>query len=356
MSWRLSPVAACILRRIEYSETEMRAIVLNAHGGPETISYETAYRDPAPGAGEVLVKIAACSLNYHDVFTRRGMPGIKVPLPVVPGLDIAGEIAGLGAEIGGIRVGDRVLLDPIYPGIGLMGEMRDGGLAEYCTASARQVIAIPDGVSFAEAAAIPVAYGTAHRMLTANGPIEKGQSVFVLGAGGGVGTAAVMLAKLAGAEVIAAASSDEKLERLKGLGADHLINYTNTDFVRALHERYGRPQRRSYDGGVDMVVNYTGGDTWVPSLRVLKRGGRLMVCGATAGFAPAEDLRYIWTFELKILGSNSWARSDLERLLQLAAGRQLVPVIDRVMPLAEGRAAIGLLEDRRVFGKIVVAP
>ncbi|HEY1797918.1 MAG TPA: zinc-binding dehydrogenase [Stellaceae bacterium] len=334
----------------------MRAIILTAHGGPETLTYDTAYPDPKPGAGEVLIKVGACSLNYHDVFTRRGMPGIKVPLPVVPGIDIAGTVAALGPEVSGVAVGARFLLDPVIPGVGLMGEMRDGGLAEYCVVGARQLVPIPDGVPFEEAAAIPVAYGTAHRMLTVNGPIEKGQKVFVLGAGGGVGTACVLLAKLAGAEVIAAASSDDKLQRLKDLGADHLINYAKTDFMKDLHERYGRPQRRTYDGGVDMVVNYTGGDTWVPSLRVLKRGGRLMVCGATAGYAPAEDLRYVWSFELKILGSNSFGKSDLVALLDLAASRRLVPVVDRVLPLAQGREAVSLLEDRQVFGKIVVAP
>jgi len=197
----------------------MRAVVLTAHGGPENLEYVTDYPDPTPGPGEVLVKIGASSLNYHDVFTRRGMPGIRVPLPVVPGLDIAGEVAALGPGVEGVAIGARVLIDPIYPGVGLMGEMRDGGLAEYCVASAGQLVAIPDGVSFAEAAAIPVAYGTAHRMLTTNGPIEPGQKVLILGASGGVGTASVLLAKLAGAEVIAAAGSAEKLARLKALGA-----------------------------------------------------------------------------------------------------------------------------------------
>jgi alcohol dehydrogenase len=334
----------------------MRAVVLTAHGGPENLEYVTDYPDPTPGPGEVLVKIGASSLNYHDVFTRRGMPGIRVPLPVVPGLDIAGEVAALGPGVEGVAIGARVLIDPIYPGVGLMGEMRDGGLAEYCVASAGQLIAVPDGVSFAEAAAIPVAYGTAHRMLTTNGPIEAGQKVLILGASGGVGTASVLLAKLAGAEVIAAAGSAEKLARLKALGADHLIDYTAGDFVGEIQARYGRPQRRSYEGGIDVVVNYTGGDTWVPSLKVLKRGGRLLVCGATAGFNPTEDLRYIWSFELKILGSNAWARGDLESLLQLAASRRLVPVIDRVLPLSDGRAAVSLLEDRAVFGKVVVTP
>src|SRR5439155_24227631 len=182
------------------------------------------------------------------------------------------------------------------------------------------------------------------------------QKVLILGASGGVGTASVMLAKLAGAEVIAAAGSAEKLARLKALGADHLINYTASDFVSEVQARYGKPQRRSYEGGIDVVVNYTGGDTWVPSLKVLKRGGRLLVCGATAGFNPTEDLRYIWSFELKILGSNAWARGDLESLLQLAASRRLVPVIDRILPLSEGRTAVSLLEDRGVVGKVVVTP
>jgi alcohol dehydrogenase len=126
--------------------------------------------------------------------------------------------------------------------------------------------------------------------------------------------------------------------------------------VREIQARHGKPQRRSYEGGIDVVVNYTGGDTWVPSLKVLKRDGRLLVCGATAGFDPTEDLRYIWSFELKILGSNAWARGDLEALLQLAASRRLVPVIDRILPLSEGRAAVSLLEDRAVFGKVVVTP
>src|SRR5580658_6667779 len=162
----------------------MRAVVLYAHGGPEAIVYEPHYPDPQPGPGEVLIKVKACSLNHHDVFTRRGMPGIKVPLPVVPGLDIAGEIAGFGSDAaaaaGGLAVGAPVLVDPIYPGIGLMGEMRDGGLAEYCVVSPGQLVPIPSGVSFEEAAAIPVAYGTAHRMLTTIGPVERGQTVLVL--------------------------------------------------------------------------------------------------------------------------------------------------------------------------------
>jgi alcohol dehydrogenase len=334
----------------------MKAVVLHAHGGPEALAYDPGYRDPRPGAGEVLIRVRACSLNYHDVFTRRGMPGIRVPLPVVPGLDIAGEVEQLGAGVAGPPPGTRVLVDPLWPGVGLMGEMRDGGLAEYCVCSVGQLIAMPNGVSFAEAAALPVAYGTAYRMLVTNAPIAAGQKVLVLGASGGVGTAAVLLAKRAGAEVIACASSDEKLARLRELGADHLIDYTKTDFLAEIWSRFGKPARRGYEGGVDVVVNYTGGDTWVPSLKVLKRGGRLAVCGATAGFAPQEDLRYVWSFELKIIGSNSWARSDLEALLALAAARQLVPVIDRELPLADGIAGLSLLEDRRVFGKILVAP
>ena len=270
----------------------MRALVLNAHGGPETLTYETAYPDPEPGEGQVLIKVGACSLNYHDVFTRRGMPGIKVPLPVVPGLDIAGEVAALGPGVTGVAVGERVLVDPVVPGVGLIGEMCDGGLAEYCVASGRASCArSPTAFRSPRPRRLPVAYGTAHRMLTTNGPIEPGQTVLVLGASGGVGTACVMLAKLAGAEVIAAASSEEKLARLKELGADHLINYTKTDFTREI-----MPSATAGRSAGPM----TAASTWssitpaaTPGSRrcgSLKRGGRLMVCGATAGFDPTEDL------------------------------------------------------------------
>jgi alcohol dehydrogenase len=293
----------------------MRALVLRAHGGLENLDVISDYPVPQATEGHVVIRVRAASFNYHDVFTVRGMPGIKVPLPVVIGLDMAGEIAEVGPGVAGWKAGDRVLVNPVNKKKGLMGEMLDGGMAEYCLITADQLVAMPPGVSFEEAASLPVAYGTAHRMLITHKTINKGERVIVLGASGGVGTGCVILAKLLGAEVIACASSDEKLARLKQMGADEVIDYTKTDWSKWAVEKYGKPQRRSYEGGVDVVINFTGGDTWHPSLRCLKRGGKLLVCGATAGYDPKEDLRYVWSFELKIIGSNSFYDEDLKGLM-----------------------------------------
>jgi alcohol dehydrogenase len=311
---------------------------------------------PRPVEGHVVIRVRASSFNYHDVFTVRGMPGIKVPLPVVIGLDMAGEIVEVGAGVTGWKPGDRVLVNPLNKKKGLMGEMLDGGMAEYCLVAADQLLRMPDKVSFVDAAALPVAYGTAHRMFITHQTLKAGERVVVLGASGGVGTACVILGKMLGAEVIACASSEEKLARLKEIGADHGINYASTDWSKWAIEKYGKPQRRSYEGGVDAVVNFTGGDTWVPSLRCLKRGGKLLVCGATAGHDPKEDLRYVWSFELKIIGSNSFYDENLSALLELVAQGRVKPVIDRVVPLDQAAEGLRLIQDREVIGKVVVTP
>jgi len=303
-----------------------------------------------------VIKVGACSLNYHDVFTVRGMPGIKVPVPVIIGLDVAGEVAELGPGVSGWSVGDRVLINPIDQKRGLTGEMFNGGLAEYFLASEEQLIRMPEDVSFAQAAALPVAYGTAHRMMFTNGGIKAGDKVMVLGASGGVGTCCVILAKMAGCEVIVGASSEEKIGRLKKLGADWGINYIEKAFEKELFAKYGKPHRRSFDGGVDVMVNFTGGDTWVPSLKALKRGGKLLTCGATAGYDPKTDIRYIWTFELKLLGSNSWTVEDLESLMAMIQDGRMDPPIDRIYSLDESGEALRVIEDREVFGKVIVAP
>jgi alcohol dehydrogenase len=334
----------------------MKAVAIYAHGGMGELVYESDFPEPEIGPGEVLIDVKATSLNYHDVFTRRGMPGIKIPMPMIMGLDIAGEIAQLGPGVEGWSVGERVLIDPIdrVKG-GLMGETIHGGLAERCRAAVYQLIRLPDRVSFADAAALPVAYGTAHRMMLTQGQVQAGERVLILGASGGVGTCCVFLAKMAGAEVIACASSDTKLERLRQFGADHLINYITHEFHHEVFRLFGKPHRRG-GGGVDMVINYTGGDTWVPSLRSLRKGGRMLTCGATAGFNPPTDIRYIWTFELQLLGSNGWAVDDLESLLHMVQAGKLKPVIDRVLPLTEAAEALRILEDREVIGKVIVEP
>jgi len=334
----------------------MRALVLRQHGDLDALQVVEDHPVPRADDGHVVIRVRASSFNYHDVFTVRGMPGIKVPLPVVPGLDMAGEIVEIGAGVAGRKIGDRVLVNPLNKAKGLMGEMLDGGMAEYCLLAADQLIAMPAGVSFEEAAALPVAYGTAHRMLITHDTVKKGDRVLILGASGGVGTGCIILAKHLGAQVVACTSSPDKMRKLKELGADEVINIREVDFSKWAIETYGKPQRRSYEGGVDAVINFTGGETWQPSLRCLKRGGKLLVCGATAGYDPKEDLRYVWSFELKIIGSNSFYDDDLRALMKLIAERKMRPVIDKVLPLAEAREGLRLIQDREVIGKVVVAP
>lgn len=337
----------------------MRAVCLYEQGGIDKLTLEENYPDPKPGDGQVVVRVGATSLNYHDVFTCRGMPGIKIPMPMIIGIDVAGEIVETGAGVNGWKTGDRVLinpLDPTDPTKGLMGEMLPGGTAEFCLADATRLIRVPDGVSFEQAAALPVAYGTAHRMMITNGGMQGGERVLILGASGGVGSCCVLLAKMMGCEVVACGSTEEKLKALTDWGADHVINYKDEDFVKAIWDKFTKPHRRKYEGGVDVVINFTGGDTWVPSFKVTRRGGKILTCGATAGFDPKTDLRYIWTFELKILGSNSWLPDDLERLMDLIQDRKLKPIIDTVLPLERTAEGVRQLEDREVIGKIVITP
>ena len=334
----------------------MKALVLRQHGSLDDLKVVTDYPKPQVVEGHVVIRVRASSFNYHDVFTVKGMPGIKVPLPVIIGLDMAGEVTEVGVGVTKWKTGDRVLVNPVNKKKGLMGEMLDGGMAEYCLVAADQLVAMPDGVSYEDAASLPVAYGTAHRMLITHKTVKKGDKVLVLGASGGVGTGCVILAKLLGAEVIACASSDDKLKALKDMGADEVVDYTKTDWSKWAVEKYGKPQRRTYDGGVDVVVNFTGGDTWVPSLRCLKRGGKLLVCGATAGYDPKEDLRYVWSFEIEIKGSNSFYDDDLAALMDLIQQKKIAPVIDKVLPLEQAAEGLRLIRDREIFGKVVVTP
>jgi alcohol dehydrogenase len=336
----------------------MKAAVIHEHGGPGSIAIDNDFPDPVPEAEDVVIKVGATSLNYHDIFTRRGMPGIKVPMPAIMGLDFAGEIVEVGNAAGDWKVGQRVLVDPVDrvgPG-GLIGEMWHGGLAEYCKVPNHHLVALPDEVSFEDAACLPVAYGTAYRMMYTIGQVQKGDKVLILGASGGVGTCAVLLAKARGCEVIACASSQGKLDRLADLGADRGINYVEEDFMKWVFTNYGKPHRRQYKKGVDVVVNFTGGDTWVPSLRVLRRNGKVLTCGATAGYDPTEDLRFIWSYELQVLGANGWLRPELEELVAMIKRGELKPVIDCELPLEEVNESFRLLEDREVFGKVILKP
>ena len=333
----------------------MRAAVVREHGDIGNILIEDDFPDPELEPGWVRVAVKATSLNFHDIFSRRGMPGIKLPLPLVIGSDIAGEVVEVAENVDGVAVGDRVLIDPIHLSRGMIGERWNGGRAEYCVADAKQLVPIPEGVDFETAACIPLAYATAHRMMVTRGQVNGDDTVLVMGASGGVGTACVLLAKRVGATVISCASSQDKLDRLAEIGSDHSINYIESDMRTAAWDIAGKP-RITGEGGVDLLVNCTGGGTWIDSTRCMRKGGRLVTCGATAGFEDQIDIRYVWTYEHSLLGSNGWARSDIVAMLDYAADKSLTPVIDKVMPLEEVHEAERLMEDREIFGKIVLTP
>jgi len=327
----------------------MRAVAIQAHGGLDQVKLRTDWPEPTPGPGQAVVTVKACGLNYLDIFVLQGMPGLPVTMPRIPGGDISGVVHSVGAGVAREWVGRRVLIDPhIKPG-GALGEHANGGLCERIAIEAENLIHMPDAVTFEQAASLPIAYGTAYRMMITRGHLQPGELVLILGASGGVGTGCVQIAKNLKARVIACASSEAKLRRLQELGADHVIDYTKEDFSKRAWEISGKK-------GVDVLVNYTGGDTWVPSLRTLARHGRLLTCGATAGFDPKTDIRYIWRREVNIIGANGWTRQDLEALLVEVERGTIKPIIDKVFPLAESREAMRVLEDREVFGKIIIVP
>lgn len=334
----------------------MRALVLDQHGDIESLRLTDDYPRPEAIAGHVVLRVTASSFNYHDIFTVQGMPGISIPMPVIIGLDVAGVVEEIGEGVTGWTAGDRVMVHPIDPDKGLIGEVYDGGMAQYALVDASLLIRLPDGVSDAQAAALPVAYGTAHRMIVGKGAISAGDNVLILGASGGVGTASVILAKRLGANVVAAVGSDEKGEQMLALGADQYLNYREVELATWVKEHYGKPSRSSYDTGMDVVVNFTGGDTWHPTLRSTKLGGRILTCGATAGFDPKEDLRYIWSFELQIIGSNGFQTEDFEALLQMVANGEIDPLIDDVLPLDQAVEGLRRVRDREVIGKVVIDP
>ena len=325
----------------------MKAAVIEKQGGLENLVYRD-WPDPIPREGEVLLRVRACGLNHLDIFVRRGMPGFPVPLPFISGGDIAGEITAVGPRVNGWNVGDRVALHPVTRE-GMMGEEIPGGMAEYVRVPTENLIRLAPGLDFATAAAVPIAYGTAIRMLIGIGKIESSDLILVLGASGGVGMACVQIAKMRGARVIAAAGSEDKCKKLRETGADYTIDYSKQDFSREAWTLSGKT-------GVDVVVNYTGGDTWVPSLRALKRRGKLLTCGATAGFDTRNDMRFIWVRELQILGSNGYSKQDVATALDHAAAGRVKPVISHRLPLSEAREAERLMEDRKFFGKIVLLP
>jgi alcohol dehydrogenase len=332
----------------------MKAIVYHHHGGVENLKYEDV-PDPVPEADEVLIRVKAVSLNGFDPMMLNGTTSLKTPLPMSPGGDFAGEIVATGSSVdsNAWKRGDRVCPFPYIEGRGMLGETLPGACRELVAMPVKNLLRMPDRLSFTDAATLPIAYGTALRMVRTRGAIKRGEKVLILGATGGVGTCAVQLAVAAGAEVIACGSAEWKLAKLEALGAAHVINTATQDFLSVVRQKFGKP-RFMGGGGVDVVVNYIGGDTWVPSLKALKHQGRLLVCGATAGYAPAEDIRYIWSFELTIIGSDGWTYEDQTGLMNMVVEGKLKPVVHSVRPLVETAQALQELIDRKVFGKSVL--
>ena len=325
----------------------MKAAVIEEQGSVENLVYRD-WPDPEIGPDEVLMRVKACALNYLDLEVRRGMPGFPIETPFISGGDMAGVVEAVGADVTRFKPGDRVVFNP-FGRDGMMGEDCQGGLAELAKAPETQVIALPDDVTFEQAAALPVGYGTAHRIMFDRAQVKADDLVLILGAAGGVGTGCLQIAKAIGARTICTSSSKANLEKLTALGADHVINTAELDFSREAWAISGKK-------GVNVCVNYIGGRTWVPALRTMAQDGRVVTCGASAGFDPATDIRYIWTRELRILGANGWTDEGIIWLLGKVASGELEPIIDSIFPLSEIQAAETKLESREAFGKVVLNP
>ena len=340
----------------------MKAIVFQQHGGPEVLKY-TDVPDPIIRGNEVLVRVRACALNHLDIWVRQGIHGVPIPLPHIPGSDVAGEIAQIGADVTTVRVGQKVV---VAPGVTCgkcsaclagqdnrcrnftnLGYMIDGGCAEYVRVPEVNCMPYPENLSFEEAASIPLVFQTAWHMLVARAELQPGEDVLILGAGSGVGSAAIQIAKFFGARVITTASSDAKLQKGKELGADHLINH-RTQKIR------DEVRRITAKRGVDVVFEHVGTATWDESFASLAPSGRLVTCGATTGFDAKVDLRFLFSRQLSLLGSYMGTKSELLTVMKLVAAGRFKPVVDRVFPLAEAAAAHTYLESSSQFGKVVL--
>lgn len=340
----------------------MKAIFYTEHGGADVLQFGDL-GEPQVRPGAIKLDVRATSLNRIDLFLRGGLPGIKIPFPHIPGCDAAGVVAEVGEGVSNVSVGDRVLMNPsiscgkcefclrgdatLCLTYNLIGETIDGACCERIVIPAANAIPIPDSLDFISAAAVPLVYMTAWRMLITRGRLRPGEDVLVLGATAGVGVACVQIAKLTGARVFAAASTQEKLDLCRELGADVLINYTEEDFSR-------RVRSETNKRGMDVVVDYVGKDTWVRSLKSLSRGGRLVTCGATTGFDPQTDLRHVFFRQLEIIGSTMGSRNELMAPLKFIFDGRMKPVVSEVFDLKDTAAAHVAMEERRALGKIVI--
>jgi len=342
----------------------MKAVIFRQHGGPEVLEYADA-PEPRVRADGVLVEVRACALNHLDVWARKGLPGIEIPLPHILGNDVAGVVREVGEIVDWVRPGDEVMLQPgvscgycaeclrgrdnLCPAYDIIGYRRDGGYAELVAAPAVNCIPKPKELSWEEAAALPLATVTAWHMLVTRASVQPGEDVLVHAAGSGVGSIGIQIAKLRGARVIATAGSDEKLAKAKELGADEVVNYTNADWPREV-------RRLTAKRGVDVVFEHTGAETWPGSLVALAKNGRLVTCGATSGYDARTDIRQVFYRHLSLLGSFMGSKAELLDAMRFVERGQIRGVVDRMLPLAEARRAHELMQDRAQFGKLVLVP
>ena len=342
----------------------MKAVIFSQHGGPEVLQYTEA-PDPEIKANEVLVEVRACALNHLDVWVRGGLPGIKIPLPHILGDDVAGVVGKVGELVTWVKPGDEVMLQPgvscghcaeclagrdnMCDEYDMIGYRRDGGYAELLAVPGVNVIRKPKNLSWPEAAALPLVTLTAWHMLVSQARVQPGEDVLVHAAGSGVGSLGIQIAKLFRARVIATASADDKLAKARELGADETVNYTRADWPKEI-------RRLTSGRGVDVVFEHTGAATWPGSLVSLKKGGRLVTCGATSGFEARTDLRQVFYRHLTILGSMMGSKAELLAAMKFIESGQIRAVVDRTLPLAEARTAHELMEDRAQFGKLVLLP
>ena len=342
----------------------MKAVFFKEHGGVEKLEY--GYQpEPAPGPGEVLVRVRACALNHLDIWTRQGIPSVKISLPHILGCDISGEVAKLGHGVRGISMGKRVVIAPglscgrchdcrtgwdsLCDDYKIMGFQVDGGYAEYVKAPARNLIPISKKWSFEEWAAVPLVFLTAWHMLVTRAALKKGETVLIHAAGSGVGSAAIQIAKYLGARVFTTVGSDEKIKRAKSLGADEVINYEKKDFSLEV-------KRLNRNRGVDVVFEHIGPATFAKSLAALHRKGRLVTCGVTSGPTVNLDLRFLFSRQLSVLGSYIGGLKEFRTVLRLVHKKKLRPVVDKVFPLKDAREAQLRMLERKHFGKIVLVP
>lgn len=342
----------------------MRGFRVARHGGPEALEWGE-WPDPVAGPGEVLIRVRACALNRLDLWVRDGVPGHRFPLPLVPGAEMAGDVVALGPGATGPAPGTPVVVgagvscgacahcfagrDPLCARFGLLGEDRDGGYAELAAVPARNLFPIPAGLSYVEAAAVPLVFLTAWHMLAARAELRMHEDVLIHAAGSGVSSAAIQIAALLGARrIFATASSEEKRAKALALGATDVLDSRAGDFAKSVRTATG-------GRGVDVVVDHVGGETFEQSLKCLARGGRIVTCGTTAAPEARVNLRAVFFKLQSILGSTMGSNAELGALLPWFGRGRLKPVVARVFPLAEARAAQAYLESRAQFGKVVLA-